>query len=77
MLAKLGTMTNATKAQIIAAVNAAFGLLVAFHVALTTAQIGAVDTAVNAGLALVVAMTYTASKTRTPTPPAPPTPPPA
>lgn len=63
-LQKLGTITNATKAQIIAAINAVFGLLIAFNVILTQAQIGAVDTAVNALLALVVALTFTQSSMR-------------
>ena len=72
MLAKLGTMTNATKAQVIALVNAVLGILLAFHVVLTTEQLGAVQTAVNAGLGLIVAMTFTQSSKRVQEPPAAP-----
>jgi len=70
MLTKLGTMTNATKASIIATVNATFGLLVAFNVALTEGQQGAIITFVNAALGLVIAMTFTNSAKRVPDPPA-------
>lgn len=58
-------MTNATKAQIIAAVNALLGLAVAFNVALTQAQIGAVDVAANGLLALAVGLTFKQSPKRT------------
>lgn len=61
-------MTNATKAQIIAAVNALLGLAVAFDVVLTQAQIGAVDVAVNAVLSLLVGLTFKQSPRRTPSP---------
>lgn len=57
-------MTNATKAQIIAAVNALLALAVAFNVALTQAQIGAVGVVVNALLALVVGLTFKQSPKR-------------
>jgi len=63
-LAKVAQITNATKAQIIAAVNAIFGLLIAFNIVLTQAQIGAVDTAINAVLGLFVLLTYTQSSMR-------------
>ena len=63
-IAKIAQITNATKAQIIAAVNAIFGLLIAFNVVLTQAQIGAVDTAINAVLGLFVLLTYTQSSMR-------------
>ena len=67
------TITNATKAQAIAAVNAILGLLSAFNIAhLTDAQSGALLVAVNAILALVVGITYKASKARVPDPPAAP-----
>lgn len=61
-------MTNATKAQIIAAVNALLGLAVAFNVALTQAQIGAVGVVVNAALALFVGLTFKQSPLRKATP---------
>lgn len=64
MLNSLLTMTNATKANAIAAINAIFGVLIAFNLIFTEAQIGAVDIAVNAVLALVVGATYTKSATR-------------
>jgi hypothetical protein len=57
-------MTNATKAQIIAAVNAALSLLTAFHVIFTTAQISSIDVIVNAVLALYVGITYKNSRKR-------------
>lgn len=63
-LSKIAEITNATKAQIIAAVNAIFGLLIAFNVVLTQAQIGAVDSAINAVLGLFVLLTYTQSSMR-------------
>jgi hypothetical protein len=65
--ANLGTITNATKAQLIAAINAALGLLIAFNVTLTQAQLGAIDVAANAVLALIVAITFTQSSKRTTT----------
>ena len=64
MLQKLGQTTNASKAQIIVAVNAVLALLVAFHVVLTQAQLGAIGVAVNAVLGLVVSLTYTQSAKR-------------
>ena len=69
--AGLGTITNATKAHIIAAINAALGLLIAFDVTLTQAQLGAIDVAVNAVLGLIVAITFTYSSKRVPASPTP------
>lgn len=68
-LSRLGQITNATKAQIIAAVNAIFGVLIAFHVALSTGQIASIDIALNAVAALIVALTFTQSAKRMPDPP--------
>ncbi len=59
-------MTNATKAAVIAAVNAALGLVTAFGVDLSSTQQAAVTTAVNAALALWVALTYGDSRKRIP-----------
>lgn len=63
-MSRLLTMTNATKANVIAAINAIFGLLVVFHVGITDAQIGAIDIAANAVLALLVGATFTQSAKR-------------
>jgi uncharacterized MnhB-related membrane protein len=57
-------MTNATKANIIALVNAIFGLLTAFDVAFTEAQKGAIIAVVNALFAVFVTTTYTQSRKR-------------
>lgn len=59
-------MTNATKAGIIAVLNSGLGLLVAFDVALTQAQLGALDTFANAVLGVWVALTYRQSVKRVP-----------
>lgn len=59
-------ITNAVKAGIIALVNAALGLLVAFDVALSQLQQGAVLAFVNAALALWVSLTYKDSPKRIP-----------
>ena len=59
-------MTNATKAGIIALVNAGLGLLVAFDIALSQVQQGAVLAFVNASLGLWVALSYKASPKRIP-----------
>jgi uncharacterized membrane protein len=59
-------VTNATKAQVITVVNALLGLLVAFDVALTTAQQGAITVAANAILSLWVVLTYKDSPKRVP-----------
>ena len=59
-------ITNATKAQLLALVNALLLLAVAFDVALTQAQIGAVGVAVNAALSVWVGLTYGKSSKRIP-----------
>jgi hypothetical protein len=56
--------TNATKATIIALVNAAFALAIAFDIVLTQAQQGAILAFVNAGLAAYVGITYKDSPKR-------------
>ena len=70
LLTKAITMTNATKGNIIAAINAVIGLLIAFHVTLTEAQLGAIDVAANAVLILIMGLTFTNSAKRVPAPPA-------
>lgn len=57
-------MTNATKALIIAAINAGLVLVVSFGVSLSDAQTAAIIGAANAGLALYVALTYQNSPAR-------------
>ena len=59
-------MTNATKATVIALVNAAFALAVAFDVVLTEAQQGAIIAFVNVALAAYVGLTYKDSPKRIP-----------
>jgi hypothetical protein len=59
-------LTNASKAQVIAVVNAALGLVIAFGVNMTSAQQVSITTLVNAVLALWVGITYKASPRRTP-----------
>ena len=68
------TITNATKAQIIAALNAVLGVLGSFNIGhLTHAQQGAILVAANAVLAALVGVTYKSSAKRAqPTPPPPP-----
>lgn len=63
-MSRLLTMSNATKANVIAAINGIFGVLLAFHIALSQTQIGAIDIAVNAVLALLVGATFTQSSKR-------------
>lgn len=63
-LAKIIVMTNATKLQIVTFINAIMGVLIAFDVLLTQAQLGAIDIAVNAALALIGALTFTNSAKR-------------
>lgn len=65
----LFTITNATKAQIIAVVNALLGLLIAFDIVFTQTQLSAIDVFVNAVLALFVGLTYTQSAKRVDDPP--------
>lgn len=48
--------------QILAAINAILGLLIAFHVVLTEVQLGAIDIAVNAVLAVIAALLTTTAK---------------
>jgi hypothetical protein len=63
------TITNAVKAQAIAAVNAVLGLLSAFQIGhITTDQKAAIVVATNAVLALVVGVTYKSSSKRVPGP---------
>lgn len=57
-------MTNATRALVIAAINAGLGLAVAFHVPLSMAQAGAVITFANTVLSLWVAFTFKNSPKR-------------
>ena len=57
-------MTNATKAQIIVAINSLFALGQAFHVVLTAPQLAASQVAVNAVLSLFVGATYEQSAKR-------------
>ena len=57
-------MTNATKALIIAVVNAGFGVALAFNLPLTDVQIGSLLLLVNAALSLVVGLTYKNSPKR-------------
>ena len=59
-------ITNATKALVISLVNAGLGLLVAFGVSFTDAQIAAILGFGNAVLAAVVAVTYKSSPKRIP-----------
>ena len=59
-------MTNATKAAVIAALNTALGLAVAFGAPLTETQTGAILAFGNALLALVVGLTYKNSPARIP-----------
>lgn len=63
-LKKLLTATNAAKAQIALLINAVFGVLQAFSVVATQAQIASVQIAVDALLAVLIAMTYTQSSMR-------------
>jgi hypothetical protein len=57
-------MTNATKANLIAVLNAGLGLLIAFDVVLSTAQQGAIVAVANTVLALWVSLTYKDSAKR-------------
>lgn len=59
-------MTNATKAGVIALVNALLGAAVAFGVPLTEVQTGAVLAVANAALGLWVGLTYKNSPARIP-----------
>lgn len=68
MLNSLLTITNATKSQIITAINSIFGILIAFNLVFTQTQMGAIDIAVNAFLSLLVGVTYGKSSMRRATP---------
>lgn len=57
-------LTNATKANVIAVVNAVLGLLLSFGVSLSTDQIGSILGVVNALFVLWVSLTYKASPKR-------------
>lgn len=57
-------MTNATKANIIAAVNAGLALVIAFGVSLSDAQTAAIVAGVNAALVLYVGLSYKTSPKR-------------
>ena len=71
------TITNATKAQVIAALNAVLGVLGSFNIGhLTHAQQGAILVAANAVLATLVGVTYQSSSKRVKASPSPPPPPP-
>lgn len=59
-------MTNATKAQIIAAVNALLTLAMAFGLPISTEESAAVVVVVNMALGAYVAATYKNSKKRVP-----------
>lgn len=59
-------MTNATKALISQAINAALALVIAFGVHLSDAQLAAAVGFVNAALAVWVGLTYGNSKKRIP-----------
>lgn len=61
---KILTATNAAKAQIALLINAVFGILQAFSVVATQAQIASVQIAVDALLAVLIAMTYQQSSMR-------------
>lgn len=59
-------MTNATKANLIAALNALLGLAVLFGAPLSEEQIAGVLAAANAVGVLVIGLTYKSSPKRTP-----------
>lgn len=59
-------MTNATKANIIAALNALLGLLVAFGVDVTEAQTAAILVFANAIGIIAVSLTFKSSPKRIP-----------
>lgn len=59
-------MTNATKAMLIALINAGLGLAAVFGLDLSPEQMGAIITFANAALALVVGLTYKNSAKRIP-----------
>jgi uncharacterized MnhB-related membrane protein len=56
-------MTNAIKALLSTAINALFGVLIAFDVVMTEAQVGAIMIFVNAVMAIIVVATANNSPT--------------
>lgn len=62
-------MTNATKANVIAAINALLALLVSFGVNLSEAQTAGTVAFINALLVIWVSVTYRDSVKRVPDPP--------
>jgi hypothetical protein len=65
-MAALKTITNATKANIIALVNAIILCLQVFGVPITNAQQAAIGGVVNAALVAWIGLTYKSSKARIP-----------
>jgi protein-S-isoprenylcysteine O-methyltransferase Ste14 len=65
-MSRILAITNASKANIVAAVNAALSLLLVFGVSITDAQVAAIVVAVNAVLVLLVGATYQNSAKRIP-----------
>jgi len=59
-------MTNATKANIIGAINAVLGVAVLFGLPLSSDQLAGIVAAVNAVLVLIVGLTYKDSDKRLP-----------
>ncbi len=59
-------MTNATKAQLVALINALLVCVVSFGVNVSDGQQAAVTAVVNAALSLWVGLTYKQSAKRTP-----------
>lgn len=57
-------ITNATKANLLAAINALLGVLVLFGVDLTADQMAGILTAVNALAVLIIGLTYKKSPKR-------------
>jgi hypothetical protein len=63
-VAALKTMTNATKANIIALVNAIILCLQVFGVPINNAQQAAIGAVINAALVVWIGLTYKSSKAR-------------
>ena len=55
-MSRLIALLTTGQTQILALVNAVVGLLIAFNVVFTQTQLGAVDVAVNAVLAVIAAL---------------------
>lgn len=62
-------MTNTTKANLIALLNAGLGLAIAFGVNLSDTQTAGILVFANAALATLVGLTYKSSAKRIPDPP--------